>query len=141
MNTFQIILVLIGIGSIGFLAIRHIIKVRSKRNLEKFKLNYQRMLMREAQELMNTIKYLTEESLELTSKHGLTDEHDELKNQAALMQKLLDEAYENFMNEEDLDESVSTFTLFKVQLENMVIVIDNGINTMKENLGEERIIN
>jgi hypothetical protein len=132
---------LLVIGGISFLLIKNAITIRSKRNLKTFKLNYQKMLIAEAQELIDTIKYLTEESLELTTKHGLTEEHNELKNQAELMKKMLDEACENFMNEEDLDESVSTFIVFKAQLENMVIVIDNGINTMKENLGEERIIN
>jgi hypothetical protein len=132
---------LLVIGVISFLLIKNAITFRSKRNLKTFKLNYQKMLIAEAQELIDTIKYLTEESLELTTKHGLTEEHNELKNQAELMKKMLDEACENFMNEEDLDESVSTFIVFKAQLENMVIVIDNGINTMKENLGEERIIN
>jgi hypothetical protein len=129
----------VSIGS--YLLIRYVNHVRSIRKEKQFKENYRALLIQETDELMQSIEYLLDESLELAARLGKDEDYIELEGQGDLMRDQMKHAFDEFMTDEDLDSSLGAFTLFRDQLVSMVDKMDHDINNMRENLGEVRIIN
>jgi hypothetical protein len=129
----------VSVGS--YFLIKYVSDIKEAKKQRQFKENYRNLLVEETDRLMQSIDYLLEESLELASRLGQVEDYIELEKQSDIMKDQMKSVFSEFMTEEDLDESLGAFTLFRDQLVSMVDKMDHDINSMRKNLGEERIIN
>lgn len=130
---------IVSVGS--YFLIRYVNSVKDRQKEEVFKENYRNLLIEETNKLMKSIEFLLEESLELASRIGNNEDYKELERQGTVMREQMTFAFQEFIEVENLDESLGAFTLFRDQLVSMVDKMDHDINNMRENLGEVRIIN
>jgi hypothetical protein len=129
------------VSVLSYFLIRHVGNVNDAKKEKQFKENYRDLLIKETNELIESVDYLLEESLELASRLGQVEDYVELEKQSSIMKDQMKSVFTEFMSGDDIDESLGTFTLFRDQLISMVDKMDNDINSMRKNLGEERILN
>jgi hypothetical protein len=124
-----------------FLLIRKSKKKEKEKSVKIFKLNFQEKLIRENNNLINVVDSLIEESLELAKKNEFNEEYSDMKKYSISVKESINKAFETFRGDNDIDNSLASLSLLKIQLENMAEQIDENISLMREKLGEERVIN
>lgn len=133
--------------AIGFTRLKDTISERRKEreeiNLIAFKNNYIEMVTERNKELIILIGELLDESRELIAKSDVTPEQvDELEKGSIQIKSYMSEAMAVLGDDsEDLDETISSMTIFNSQLSRMVGTIDENINKLRDSLGIERIVN
>lgn len=133
--------------AIGFTRLKDTISERRREreeiNLIAFKNNYIEMVTERNKELIILIGELLDESRELIAKSDVTPEQvDELEKGSIQIKSYMSEAMAVLGDDsEDLDETISSMTIFNSQLSRMVGTIDENINKLRDSLGIERIVN
>jgi uncharacterized membrane protein YgaE (UPF0421/DUF939 family) len=130
-----------GVVYLYFLLVKRAKEKEKLRDLNIFKMNFQQKLIDENNRLIETLNNLVEESLDLAKKNEMDEEYSQMKEYSNSMKEQIDIAFNNFSKDEDIDSSLASLTLLKLQLENMAEKIDENIVLMKEKLGEERVLN
>jgi len=118
----------------------YILQKTNKKKQEKFEDNYLNLLVKKNKELISSLKYLLNESLEL-AKHVEDDEN--FHNMIAQSKKVtesLDEAFTEVMKG-TREESIVNLTILESQLGYMTDKIYNDIVAIEEKLGIERTVN
>jgi hypothetical protein len=112
-----------------------------QKSVKIFKLNFQEKLIKENGNLINVVDALIDESLELTKRNEFDEEYSDMKQYSVSVRESITKAFETFRSDNDIDNSLASLSLLKIQLENMAEQIDGNITLMREKLGEERVIN
>jgi hypothetical protein len=117
----------------------HIISKSNKEKQEKFEESYFKLLVDKNKELIVSLKFLLEESLDLVKEVENEEEFSNAVLQGRKVSESLDEAFKEIM-QGTREESIINLTILESQLNSMTEKVYKDIMLIEQKLGIERIL-